>query len=223
MKNKLAILTACLVVASPLFAQEREDRRLADSAKVLQAIMGGDRGLPTNVLQQSYCVLVYPSVKKVAVGIGGTYGRGVLVCRKGATMNEGWGAPAMYSLDVGSLGVQLGSTVTDFVIAIASEKAANQVIDGKTKLGANASAAAGPTGAQGTDYKSQAEELTYSRTKGVFAGVSLAGATIDTDKDANKKVYGKEIGTREILTSESVPSAAQPLVSLLDKTSPTRP
>jgi lipid-binding SYLF domain-containing protein len=141
-------------------------------------------------------------------------------------MNGMWGAPAMYSLDQGSIGVQLGSTATDFVMVIMNQKGAEQILNGKTKLGSNAAAAAGPTGAQAGSYNAEAmnvDVLTYSRSKGLFAGVSLTGASIDADKDANKAVYGKEIGAKEIVGgSVQVVPAAQPLVSLLDKTSPAR-
>lgn len=227
MKNKLAILALSLAIASPLFAQKKEDQRLTDSATVMKAILQGDNGLPKSVLDQAMCVLIFPSVKKVAVGIGGSYGRGVLVCRKGEKMDGSWGAPAMYALDQGSLGVQLGSTATDFVLAVMHNKGVDAMLNGKMKLGANAAAAAGPTGAQATGYNAQdmssADVLTYSRSKGLFAGVSLEGASIDADNDANKKVYGKEIGAKEIVSgSQEVVAAAKPLVSLLDTTSPKR-
>ena len=226
MKVKLAFLGLCLAAALPLLAQSKEDQRLADSAKVMTDLLQGDKGLPKSVLNQSMCVLVFPSVKKVAVGIGGSYGRGVLVCRKGAKMDGGWGAPAMYALDQGSLGVQLGSTATDFVLAVMHNKGVDAILNGKMKLGANAAAAAGPTGAQATGYNAEAmssDVLTYSRSKGLFAGVSLEGASIDTDNDANKKVYGKELGAKEIVTgSQAVVPAAKPLVSVLDSNSPTR-
>lgn len=223
MKTKATILALCLGASSLLLGQKKEEARLANSATVLQSILGGDGGLPVVVLNDSRCILVFPSVKRVAVGIGASYGRGVLVCRKGAQMSESWGAPVMYSLDEGSLGVQLGSTSTDFVLAVLGEGATNRVLDGKTKLGANAAVAAGPTGAQASAFSPQAEVLTYSRSKGVFAGVSLQGASVDADKDANKSLYGKEMSARVTVaeTGEVVP-AAQPLVNLLDKTSPTR-
>jgi lipid-binding SYLF domain-containing protein len=222
MNRKCAIFAVCLAVTSLLLAETKEDKRLGESDGVLRSILGGDRGLPVPILKESRCVAIFPSVKKVAVGIGASYGRGVLVCRKGAKMNESWGAPAMYSLDAGSLGVQLGSTATDFVLAVVSEKAANEILDGKTKLGADAAAAAGPTGAQANGYTTRAEVLTYSRSKGYFAGASLSGATIDADKDANEKLYGKKIEARDIVTGETDPAAAQPLISLLDKTSLAR-
>jgi SH3 domain-containing YSC84-like protein 1 len=225
MKNKLAILGLCLAIAFPLLAQKKEDERLGNSAKVMTELQG-EKGLPTNVLDQAMCVLVFPSVKKVAVGIGGSYGRGVLVCRKGANMDGGWGAPVMYALDQGSLGIQLGSTATDFVLVVMHNKGVDAILNGKTKLGANAAAAAGPTGAQATGYDAAAmssDVLTYSRSKGLFAGVSIEGASMETDNDANKKLYGKELGAREIVTgSQAVAPAAEPLVNLLNKTSPNR-
>ncbi len=138
-------------------------------------------------------------------------------------MNESWGSPVMYSLDEGSLGVQLGSTATDFVLAVINDGAANRILDGKTKLGANAAAAAGPTGAQASGFTTQAEVLTYSRSRGMFAGVSLQGASVDADNDANRSLYGKPMNSREIVTdSPELAPAAQALVSFLDKTSPAR-
>ena len=226
MRNKFAILAICLAMAAPVFAQKKQDERLSKSAEALREILGSDKGLPKNILDNAVCVLIFPSVKKVAVGIGGSYGRGALVCRRGSGMDGKWAAPAMYALDQGSLGIQLGATATDFVLVVMNNKGADQILSGKTKLGANAAAAAGPTGAQATGYNAASmnvDVLTYSRTKGLFAGVSLEGASMDTDKDANKALYGKEIGSREIETGVGpVPEAAQPLVSLLDKASPAR-
>jgi lipid-binding SYLF domain-containing protein len=226
MKTKLAILGLCLTIAFPLLAQKKEDQRLSDSATVMKELSQGDKGLPKSILNQAMCVLVFPSVKKVAVGIGGSYGRGVLVCRKGSKMDGEWGAPVMYALDQGSVGVQLGSTATDFVLVVMNDKGVDAILNGKTKLGSNAAAAAGPTGAQATSYNAanmKSDVLTYSRSKGLFAGVSLEGASIDTDKDANKSLYGKEMGAKEIVTGgQTAPAAAEPLVSLLDSTSPAR-
>jgi SH3 domain-containing YSC84-like protein 1 len=227
MKTKLAALVLCLAISSLLFAQEKEDQRLANSATAMQQILGEDNGLPKNILNQAVCVLIYPSVKKVSLGIMGTgYGRGELVCRKGATMNGAWGAPAMYSLDQKSIGLQLGGTETDFVLVVMNQKGAEQVLNGKIKLGTNAAAAAGPTGSQATSYNAQAmntDVLTYSRSKGVFAGVSLEGASMKTDDDANKALYGKEISAKQIVTGgEQILPSAKPLINLLDKTSPAR-
>jgi lipid-binding SYLF domain-containing protein len=226
MKSKFVVLGLALALAFPLFGQKKEDERLANSARVLGEVLGQNEGLPKSILDKADCVLIFPSVKKVAIGIGGSYGRGVLVCRKGAKMDEAWGAPVMYSLDQGSLGVQLGSTVTDFVLVVMNRKGADQILNGKTKLGGNAAAAAGPTGAQATSYNASAmnvDVLTYSRSKGLFAGVSLEGASMDVDKEADKALYGKDITAKAILAGgEPAVAAAKPLLSLLDKTSPAR-
>lgn len=227
MKTKLLVLGLCFAVAFPLLAQKKENERLANSATVMKELTEGDKGLSTHVLDQSMCVLVFPSVKKVAIGIGGSYGRGVLVCRKGSAMKGGWGAPVMYALDQGSIGLQLGSTATDFVLVVMHNKGVDAILNGKMKLGADAAAAAGPSGAQANAYNADdmksADVLTYSRSKGLFAGVSLAGASMDSDKDANKSLYGKEIGAKEIVANtEAVVPAAEALVKLLDAKSPKR-
>jgi len=227
MKTKLAVLGLCFAIALPVMAQKKEDERIANSTKVLRETLQGDKGLPSNVLNQAKCVLIFPSVKKVAVVVGGSYGRGVLVCREGDQMNGAWGAPVMYGLDQESLGIQLGSTATDFVLVVVHDKGVDAILNGKTKLGADAAAAAGPTGAQATGYNAgdmkSSDVLTYSRSRGLFAGVSLEGASMDADKEANKKLYGKEIGAKEIVTdAQAIVPAAEPLVSLLNATSPAR-
>jgi lipid-binding SYLF domain-containing protein len=226
MKSKYAVFVLSLAIAVPLFGQSKQDTRLANSATVFQEILGEDNGLPKSILNSAECVLIFPSVKKVAIGIGGSYGRGALVCRKGATMNGSWGAPAMYKLDQGSIGVQLGSTATDFVLVIMNQKGAEQILNGKTKLGGNAAAAAGPTGAQATGYNADAmkvDVLTYSRSKGLFAGVSLEGASMDTDDDANKDLYGSAKSAKDIVTGgQAATPGAKPLIDVLDKASPAR-
>src|SRR5580658_22562 len=226
MKKRMMLFALCLAVASPLFAQKKEEQRIANSATVLQELLAGDKGLPTHVLDQADCVVIFPSVKKVAIGIGGSYGRGVLVCRKGPKMDGPWGNPAMYRLDQASIGVQLGSTATDFVLTVMNQKGAEQILNGKTKLGTNAAAAAGPTGAQATAYNASAmnvDVLTYSRSSGLFAGVSLEGASMETDDDANKALYGKQLSAKEIISGgQTVVPAAKPLVDVLDKTSSAR-
>lgn len=225
--KKLAVLALCLAVTPLLTAQEKEDERLANSTTAMQQILGENNGLPKNILNQAVCVLIYPKVKKVSLGIMGTgYGRGELICRRDAKMSAAWGAPAMYSLDQSSIGLEIGGTETDFVLVVMNQKGADQILNGKIKLGENAAAAAGPTGAQATSYNAQAmnkDVLTYSRSKGVFAGVSLEGAKMDTDKDANKALYGKDMTAKEIVSSTGpVLPAAKPLVNLLDQTSPER-
>jgi lipid-binding SYLF domain-containing protein len=220
----MIICALCLAIASPLFAQKKEEERLSNSATVFRAILAGP--LPTNILDQASCVLIFPSVKKVAIGIGGSYGRGALVCRGGADMNGAWGTPAMYKLDQASIGVQLGSTATDFVLVVMNHTGAEQILNGKTKLGANAAAAAGPTGAQATGYNAAAmhvDVLTYSRSSGLFAGVSLEGASMETDDDANKALYGKALTAKQIIEGgTTTPPAGKSLDEVLTQASPTR-
>ncbi|HWO34599.1 MAG TPA: lipid-binding SYLF domain-containing protein [Candidatus Acidoferrum sp.] len=224
MKKRMIVFALCLVVASPLFAQKKEEERISNAATVLRVIIAN--GLPTSILDQADCVVVFPSVKKIAIGIGGSYGRGVLVCREGADMNGNWGTPAMYRLDQASIGIQLGSTATDFVLVVMNKNGAEQILNGKTKLGANAAAAAGPTGAQATGYNAAAmhvDVLTYSRSSGLFAGVSLEGASMDSDDDANKALYGKSISAKDIVEGGQVKTAAAaPLDEALTKASPAR-
>jgi SH3 domain-containing YSC84-like protein 1 len=224
MKKRMVVCAFCLVVASSVFAQKKEEARISNSADVLRQLIAGD--LPNNILDQADCVVIFPSVKKVAIGIGGSYGRGVMVCRKGAEMNGEWGAPAMYRLDQASIGIQLGSTATDFVLAVMNKKGAEQILNGKTKLGTNAAAAAGPTGAQATAYNASAmnvDVLTYSRSKGLFAGVSLEGASMDSDSDANKSLYSKDLSAKDIVEGgQAPPAAAKPLDEVLTKASPAR-
>ncbi len=220
----LAVAVLGFVCTAPSFAQGKEDGRLAKSAEVLKGIIN-DAGLPASILNQADCVLVFPSVKKVAIGIGGSYGRGALVCRTGADMHGAWGSPAMYKLDQGSIGVQLGSTATDFVLVVMNKKGADQILNNKMKLGTDASAQAGPTGAGASSYNADAmnvDVLTYSRSKGLFAGVSLAGASMESDEDANKALYGPNVTTMSIVGgSQKTPAAGEALVGFLNTTSPT--
>jgi lipid-binding SYLF domain-containing protein len=223
MKTKFVVVLLSLALASPLFAQKKEEERLSNAVTAMRVILSN--GLPKSILDQADCILIFPSVKKIAIGIGGSYGRGALVCRQGAKMDGAWGAPAMYKLDQGSIGVQLGSTATDFVLVVMNSRGAQQILNGKTKLGGNAAAAAGPTGAQANGYNADAmktDVLTYSRSKGLFAGVSLEGATMDTDDDANKALYGKPVTAKDIVEGgQAIVPAAKPLVDLLDQTSPS--
>lgn len=223
MKKGLVVCALGLAIASSVFAQKKEETRINNSADVLRQLLAGD--LPKNILDQADCVLIFPSVKKVAVGIGASYGRGVLVCRTGGEMNGEWGAPAMYRLDQGSIGIQLGSTATDFVLVVMNKKGAEQILNGKTKLGTNAAAAAGPSAAQASAYNAAAmnvDVLTYSRSKGLFAGVSLEGASMDSDNDANKSLYGKELSAKDIVGGQAPSAAAKPLDEVLTKASPSR-
>ncbi len=206
-------------------ASEKESDRLQNAATVLKEIFGMPEGIPQDLLDRAECVIVFPSVIKVAVGIGGSYGRGAIVCRGGDTYDGPWGAPAMFALEGGSIGFQLGGQATDFILLVMNDRGAQSVLGSKVKLGADASAAAGPKGrtvGASTDIVMQAEMLTYSRSRGLFAGVSLEGSTLRSDGDANEKLYGKKVGAREIVRGGTVqvPASARPLVELLNTRSP---
>ena len=176
-------------------------------------------------VQESECVLVFPSVKKLAIGLGASYGRGALICRGGANYTGPWGAPVMYALEGGNIGFQLGAQATDFVILVMNPKGATSVLSSKVKLGADASAAAGPKGrtaSASTDVVMKAELLSYSRSRGLFAGVSLEGSTLRSDGGANKNLYGKEVDAKDIIVGKAVrtPAAGQTLITILNKKSP---
>jgi SH3 domain-containing YSC84-like protein 1 len=225
-------LVACLaiVIMSGIFAfgaenDEREKERVKDAGVVLKEILDIPDDIPQDLLDKAECVIILPSVKKGAFGIGGSYGRGVMVCRGGQHYKGKWGAPALYALEGVSIGFQLGGQATDFVLLVMNPKGAESLLYSKVKLGADASAAAGPKGrtAEGaTDVVMSAEILSYSRNKGLFAGVSLEGSTLRSDGSANEKLYGRKLTAKEIIREGkvSMPACAQQLVSLLDKKSP---
>jgi len=227
MTRKLFLSSMLLVVISaPLLAQRKEQERLQESATVLKEILGMPDGIPKELLNKAECVVIFPSVKKFAIGIGGSYGRGAITCRAGQNFNGPWSAPAMFALEGGNIGFQLGGQATDFVLLVMNEKGANSVMTSKVKLGVDAAAAAGPRGrnaAAATDVVMNAEILSYSRSKGLFAGVSLEGSTLRSDGGANKNLYGKDLSAKEIVREGKVqaPAAASPLLKLLNTTSPT--
>jgi len=225
--RKCAVAVVFLTCVWPtVFSQEKEDDRLKESYTVLKEILGmPDKGIPRDLLDKAECVVVYPSVKKAAFVVGASYGRGVITCRSGEEFRGKWSAPAMFALEGGSFGLQIGGQATDFVLLIMNESGANSVMSSKVKLGADASAAAGPVGrttSAETDVVMKAEILSWSRARGVFGGVSLAGSTMRSDDGANKNLYGKELSAKEIVREGKVqtPDAAKQLVDLLDKTSP---
>jgi|SRR5262245_24892662 len=225
MKNLIA-LVVCFCFAFPALAQQKEEDRLKESRDVLKEILGmPDKGIPRDLLDKAECVVVFPSVKKAGFIVGGSYGRGAVVCRKGEDFRGNWGAPAMYAIEGGSFGLQIGGEATDFVLLIMNEKGANSIMSSKVKLGADASAAAGPVGRTAsaeTDVVMKAEILSYSRARGVFGGVSLEGSTLRSDDGANKNLYGKDLSAKEIVRENKVttPASAKPLVDLLQQTSP---
>ena len=225
MKNKWISVGLLVALALPAYAQEKEEERVANSGKVMQEILDAPDSIPQSVLDKAYCVAVLPSVKKFAIGVGGSYGRGVMTCRGGKDFTGKWGAPTMMALEGGSVGFQLGGEATDFVLLLMSSKSASGILASKVKLGGDASAAAGPVGRTAsaeTDVTLKAEVLTYSRAKGLFGGVSLAGSTLRPDNDANKHLYGKTIEAKGIVLEGAVqaPPSAATLLSTLDKASP---
>src|SRR5690349_23271326 len=192
------IAVAALVSMLPFVAgaQGKEEDRLRSCATVLKEILGVPDDIPKDLLDRAECVIVFPSVKKVAIGIGGSYGRGAISCRTGENYDGPWSAPAMFALEGGSIGFQLGGQATDYVLLVMNDRGASSVLGSKVKLGADASAAAGPKGrtaGASTDAAMQAEILTYSRARGLFAGVSLEGSTLRQDSDGDETVYGKKI------------------------------
>lgn len=226
MPRIVAFVLASLVAVPALAADRKEAERLRSSAAVLRAIFGMPESIPKDLLDRAECVLVFPSVKKIAVGIGGSYGRGALVCRSGEAFDGPWGAPALFALEGGSIGFQLGGQSTDFVLLVMNELGARSILTSKVKLGADASAAAGPKGrttGAATDIVMRAEILTYSRARGLFAGVSLEGSTLRSDGDANEKLYGRRLTAAEIVRDGAVPvpAAARGLVELLNGRSPS--
>ena len=223
--RKLAVFVCFGLLILPLNAQKREEERLKDAGEVLTEILNIPDNIPQDLLDKAECVVVLPSVKKLAIGIGGSYGRGVMVCRSGEHFTGPWGAPAFYALEGGNIGFQLGGQATDFVLLVMNPRGARSLFHSKVKLGADAAAAAGPKGRSAqaaTDVVMKAEILSYSRSKGLFAGVSLEGSTLRSDGGANQNLYGKKVDAEDILAKHAVgtPAAGSQLVSLLNKKSP---
>ncbi len=212
-------------LASAADKDEKEGDRVREAGETLKEIINIPDDIPKDLFDKAECVIVLPSVKKGAIGIGGSYGRGVMSCRSGKRYTGSWTAPAMYALEGFNIGFQLGGQATDFVILVMNPRGAESLMGSKVKLGADASAAAGPKGrsAEGaTDVVMRAEMLSYSRSRGLFAGVSLEGSTLRPDNRANRKLYGREISAKDILRNgkASAPAAAHDLIALLNKYSP---
>ncbi len=220
--KKLVIVLLGLSVG--LGAQGKEEDRLRECATVLKEIIDIPDDIPKDLLDKAECVVVFPGVKKFAMGVGGSYGRGAMTCRTGEDFTGPWSAPTLMALEGGSVGFQLGGQSTDFVLLVMNDRGATSVLSSKVKLGADATAAAGPKGrsaAAATDVAMRAEMLSYSRARGLFAGVSLEGTTLRPDNDANTLVYGSPLAARDIVKGTvAVPSAAKPMIDLLNKRSP---
>src|ERR1700756_2608915 len=205
--------------------QSREQKRLQACGQVFKEILDIPDGIPKDLLTKAECVIVIPSVLKFAIGIGGDFGRGAITCRTGQHFTGRWSAPALFALEGANIGFQLGGQATDFVLLVMNPKGANSILSSKVKLGADASAAAGPKGrtaAADTAIVMRGEVLTHSRSRGLFAGISLEGSTLRSDGSANKKLYGHDLNAKEIVRQGKVgiPGSGHELVALLDKQSP---
>ena len=231
MKRLLIALASTLILVPQLSAKSPADTakdekdRLQNAGQVIEEILKIPDDIPQDLLDKARCVIVMPSVLKAAFVVGGSYGRGAMICRTGKDFNGPWGAPAMYALEGGSVGFQIGGEATDFVLLVMNDRGASSLLHSKVKLGADASAAAGPKGrtaSADTDAYLRSEILAYSRSRGAFAGISLEGSTLRPDQDANHRLYGKSADAATIITENKVqaPSAAHTLIAALQKDTP---
>jgi lipid-binding SYLF domain-containing protein len=218
---------ALALIGLPLSAAEdkKETDRLENCGTVMKEIMDIPDDIPQDLIDKAECVIVYPSVLKAAFVVGGSYGRGAMTCRTGEHYTGPWSAPSMMALEGGSIGFQIGGQATDFVLLVMNPRGAHSILKTKVKLGADASVAAGPKGRTASaesDATLRAEVLSYSRSRGLFAGISLEGSTVRPDDDANKRVYGQNVSAEAIIFkgAVAVPPAAQKLVAFLNRKSP---
>jgi lipid-binding SYLF domain-containing protein len=234
MKKTLFCLLAAALIGLPAFLtsssvraddKTKDEGRLENAGMVIKEILDIPDDIPQTLLDKADCVIVMPSVIKGAIGIGGSYGRGAMTCRSGDNFQGPWGAPTMMALEGASFGFQLGGQATDFVLLVMNQRGASSILSSKVKLGADAAAAAGPMGRDAsaeTDVTMRAEVLTYSRSRGLFAGISLEGSTLRPDNDANERIYGKKIDAKEVALHGAVPipPSARVLISTLNQHSP---
>jgi lipid-binding SYLF domain-containing protein len=226
--KKYLVAAACLtLVSGAVYARKlnKEQKRLEECGVVMQEVLNVPDNIPHELLEKAECVIVIPSVKKLAFGVGADYGRGAMICRTGEHFRGAWGAPAMYALEGGSVGFQIGGEATDLVLLVMNGKGMDSILSSKVKLGADASVAGGPKGRDAsadTDAWMRAEILSYSRSRGLFAGVSLEGSTIRPDNEASERVYGREIKAADIVRSGkmSVPATGRHLAAVLQKSAP---
>ena len=225
MKSIFSLLLVVGLFCLPAYAQKDENRRIKNAGKVMVEILTIPDDLPADTLDKAECVIVLPSVIKFAIGFGGSYGRGVMTCRSGENFSGPWSAPSMMALEGGSFGLQLGGQATDFVLLVMNRRGADSILTSQVKLGGDVAAAAGPKGrsaAASTDASMRAEVLSYSRARGLFAGISLEGSTLRPDNDGNERLYGKGTTAKHIVIHSKVraPASAQLLISTLNKKSP---
>jgi SH3 domain-containing YSC84-like protein 1 len=225
MIRKCAFILCVLLIAGTLYAANKEQKRLENSGVVMQEIINTPENIPREILEKADCVIVFPSVLKAAFVVGGSYGRGAMVCRMGEEFKGPWGAPAMYALEGGSVGFQIGGQATDLILLIMNERGASSILNSKVKLGADASVAAGPLGRDAsadTDAYLRSEVLSYSRSRGLFAGISLEGSTLRPDDDASADIYGRKFTARQIVIGAEapIPASGRHLVAVLQKYAP---
>jgi len=226
--KRFMVTAACLTLAAgAMYAEKlnKEQKRLEECGVVMQEVLNVPDNIPHELLEKSECVIVIPSVRKLALGIGASYGRGAMVCRTGEKFRGPWGAPAMYALEGGSVGFQIGGEATDLILLVMNDRGMESILSSKVKLGADASVAAGPKGRDAsadTDAWMRAEILSYSRSRGLFAGISLEGSTLRPDDEASEQVYGHAIKAKDIVRGEhtGVPSTGRHLVNVLQKNAP---
>src|SRR6202050_2363313 len=225
MLRKMTVGFSLLFFAVALYAANKEQERLENCGVVMQEIVNVPENIPQPLLDKAECIIVFPSVLKAAFVVGGSYGRGAMICRTGKDFRGSWGSPAMYALEGGSVGFQIGGEATDLVLLVMNDRGASSILDSKVKLGGDASIAAGPVGRDATadtDAFMRAEILSYSRSRGLFAGVSLEGSTLRPDDDATADVYGRHLTAREIVLGGhiEVPESGRHLVAVLQKNAP---
>jgi lipid-binding SYLF domain-containing protein len=224
--KRYLVIAACVsFAAGAVYAATKEQKRLENCGVVMQEVLNIPDNLPQQVLAKAECVIVFPSLLKVAFGMGKDYGRGAMVCRTGKEFNGPWGAPAMYALEGDSIGMQIGGESTDLILLVMNQKGVASILSSKIKLGGDASAAAGPKGRDAsadTDLWMRAEILSYSRSRGLFAGVSLEGSTLRPDNKANARIYGRKIKARAILLGNkiAIPASGRHLVRVLQSNAP---
>ena len=225
MRRFMVGLLAMAIIAPPVQAQEKERERLQECETVLEEILDIPDSIPQEFLDKAECVIILPSVKKGAIGIGGSYGRGAITCRSGNEFGGPWSPPAMFALEAANIGFQLGGQATDFLLLVMNPKGATSVLGSKVKLGVDAAAVAGPKGrtaAAQTDIVMKAEILSYSRSRGAFAGIAIEGGTLRSDGGANKNLYGRKLSARRIVRESAVstPESGRKLIDLLNRKSP---
>src|ERR1700720_4121814 len=225
MIRKVTVTVCFMLLTVVLYAQNKEQNRLENCGVVMQEIMNIPDNIPQEVMEKAECVIVFPSVLKAAFVVGASYGRGAMVCRTGEHFRGRWGAPAMFALEGGSVGFQIGGQATDLILLVMNDRGMESILSSKVKLGGDASVAAGPGGRDAsadTDAWMRAEILSYSRSRGLFAGVSVEGTTLRPDDEASEQVYGHPIRAKEIVRGEhvGVPATGRHLVSVLEKSAP---